>query len=89
MISKTIKELVEYKCAGCHGDTWKLKIAHSTDGSTSLVVSCADEKCLADRRREEGAEEDSIIIWDEFDISDSSYANTEWDRDDLDPSKAN
>lgn len=72
-IDDDVTELIGYVCADCGGNDWTLRIGQRSDGKTFLVVSCGNSKCLEHKRKELGTSPDALLIWDEFDISDSSY----------------
>ena len=67
-------EVIDFCCANCGENNWKLYLAYHDDGQVELVLRCGDEKCLQELKDELGVveEEGEIrVIWRSFDITDS------------------
>jgi hypothetical protein len=48
---------------------WNIHLGHTVDSRTKLVIVCANERCVEERRVALGASHDDFIVWDEFDIT--------------------
>jgi len=62
-------EIIDYMCGDCGNNAWELRVGHASDGRTLLVVSCANQDCVNEKRTTEGAAPDELMIWDELDIT--------------------
>lgn len=71
-------ELIGYVCGDCSSKLWLIRIGKNASGRTDLIITCGNKECVERRRKELGAGPDELLIWDSFDISDSSYGS--WDK---------
>jgi hypothetical protein len=79
-------------CGNCGSNTWELQLKYGTDGTTTLVIICGNKECVKAKRKLLQASEDSIIIWEELDITGQGYDLEEdlYNYDDeSDPSQMN
>lgn len=75
-------ELIAYRCGNCGSTEFKLFIGHRTDKKTFLIITCANERCVERRRRDIGAEDDALLVWNEFDITGQGKDEEEIEPDD-------
>jgi uncharacterized iron-regulated protein len=66
---ENITELLEYSCGHCQQSEWKIYIGYRDDGETFLITSCANTICQATRRGEMGKSLDSLLVYDNFNIT--------------------
>lgn len=69
----TITEIVGYICGTCEGNNWTLHVGHRSDGRTFLFIWCTNPDCMETRRIAEGASENDMITWGEFDITNQGF----------------
>jgi hypothetical protein len=67
-------EPVQYVCADCKGDTWKLVLGfNKEEGKTYLIITCANPICVESKRVALGGKPGELVIWDTFDVSGQGY----------------
>jgi hypothetical protein len=66
---ENITELLEYSCGHCHQSEWKIYVGYRDDGETFLITSCANTLCQVVRREELGKSLDSLLVYDQFNIT--------------------
>jgi len=64
-----VTELLEYSCGHCKQSSWKIYIGYRDDNEVFLVVSCANLECQKTQHKEIGKALDSLLIYDEFNIT--------------------
>jgi len=82
-------EAIGYNCGSCGGNNWSLRLGHRTDGKTILLVTCANPQCVQELIEATGATSNSLVVWEEFDITGQGYDAQDLKEELLDPSEVN
>lgn len=72
-LAKDTSEISPMVCENCEGTDFKVYIATQRDGRTQLLMVCSNKECVKERRKQIEAPEDSLIVWNEFDITGQGY----------------
>jgi len=73
----SIPEIYPFVCGSCNSQIFSLKIAKEDNGTVLLMVTCGNEKCVEERRLELGAPTNELLVWAEYDIT-NSYEGTDF-----------